>query len=238
MSIFRKRRAQNLDEWLEIATEGLAPAAKERIWADIASHYDEAVAGHLDNALPMSAAQTGALAELGDAKIAARRFRRAHLTKYEFQQVAKLLKSARRYGRYGLAQAGDLAFCWFFCSVNPAAELLVPGFHILRNVAIALIIVCSITDFVLARRKSADPFPRMLVLMQSLRCLTFGMLMLTGISLQELHVMPFLMTSLVLFGYSLFYFGLRNKLGKVAEDWVGEAGQGRHEIPPDKPVAS
>jgi len=239
MSIFRKRQAQNVSEWLEIATEALAPAAKERIRADIASHYDEAVDEHFQNGLPMPAAHAAALAELGDAKIAARRFRRAHLTQSELWHVACLLQYALLYGRSGVGLVLNLGFCWFFWLMVPASGGRVSFGNILGHVLVALILVCSLADFILAKRKSASPIVPWLVLIQSLRYLLFGMLILTCLAWQdEIEVRASVPLALFTFGYSLFHFQLRNKLGKAGEDWMGESVAARNEIPPDKPVAS
>jgi hypothetical protein len=94
MNIFRKPRPQNLADWLEIATAELAPSAQDRICMDIASHYYEAVDEHERKGLSLSASKGAALAELGDAKAAARHFRRSHLTLREFWKVCALLKLA------------------------------------------------------------------------------------------------------------------------------------------------
>ena len=56
MSIFRKRRAQNISQWLEIATAKLVSQSRQRIWADVTSHYQEAVDGQLQKGLPIEAA--------------------------------------------------------------------------------------------------------------------------------------------------------------------------------------
>ena len=96
MSMFQKNdSAQNLSEWLEIATKELVVPAERRIWAEVTSHYEEAVEAHLQNGLPIALAQAAALAELGDAKAAGRRFRRTHLTVLEFEKVHGLLKSCQ-----------------------------------------------------------------------------------------------------------------------------------------------
>ncbi len=58
---------------------------KERIRAEIEAHYAESVREQRANGLSQSAAETEALAELGDARTAAKRFRKGHLTEWEAQ---------------------------------------------------------------------------------------------------------------------------------------------------------
>jgi hypothetical protein len=232
MSIFREPGPQNVSEWLEIATKKLAPAAKERIRAEIVSHYDEAVDGHLQNGSPRSAAHTAALDELGDARAAARRFRRTHLTKYEFLIIARFLRSGQHNLWVLLVKVAFwLGFGWWICYFPE-------GFSILAYILIGLLIAYEVFTFLLARRRS----PRLLVLMVSGYYLIFGVFWMTIVNTH----MPFneelfwcsLLMSPVFFGRSLFYFRLRNKLGKMGEDWMGQAGEGRSEFPPENPVAS
>ena len=241
MSISRKRRAQNLAEWLEIATEKLSHPAKSRISADITSHYDEAVHGHVQNGLPAPAAQVAALAELGDEKAAARRFRRAHLTQSEFRKVAALVTYARNWTTLPF----ELAFSFFYWTAV-CESYDGPGPKILATVLFALLFVCRIAIFALARRNTGVPIPRLFVLIVSVLFLDMGFLFIIvgdiGLHPQGLEEWVYLAVglecSLLMFAGSLDCFRLRNRLGKMAEDWMGETGNGRMEIPPDKPVAS
>jgi hypothetical protein len=82
-----KHSVCNLPEWLEIATKSLAVPAKERIIAEINEHYAEAVTSHLAEGLSESDAKISSLAELGDARKAAKRFRKIHMTKFDSTQV-------------------------------------------------------------------------------------------------------------------------------------------------------
>jgi hypothetical protein len=63
-----------------MATRDLMPSAQARVRPEIEAHYAEAVASHLKDGLPEPAAQAAALADLGDAQVAARRFQKEHLT--------------------------------------------------------------------------------------------------------------------------------------------------------------
>ena len=76
-------RVASLAEWLEIATDGIASSGRERITREIETHFEEAVESHLAKGEPQEIAQASALAELGNAKAAWRRFRKRHLTKLE-----------------------------------------------------------------------------------------------------------------------------------------------------------
>lgn len=96
MTIFRKPRVLTLPEWLEIATRKLSQPAKDRIRLEIEAHYAEAVEAHRENGLSESAAQTSALAELGDAKDAGKRFRKQHITEREAQTLKTADKTSRK----------------------------------------------------------------------------------------------------------------------------------------------
>lgn len=89
---WRRLPAQNLSQWLETATRKLAPPARARIQTEIEAHYAEAVQLHLASGLPETAAHAAALADLGNAYAAARRFGREHLTEKDVAQIAWLMK--------------------------------------------------------------------------------------------------------------------------------------------------
>jgi hypothetical protein len=252
MSILKRRRAQNLSEWLHIATGKLAPMAVWRISTDITSHYEEAVEGHIESGLPMCAAQAAALADLGDAKAAARRFRREHLTRGEFRSVSGLLRSGR------CNWLGQVVATALFCLVCFISFLDLRQFrttNILLYVVVALLPVLRIIALALARYESAVPTPRLVVLMTSVN--TFGYGILALVQWTNLFPIPLTLGSglvvffwwlvIHLFGiacslwvlrYSLRLFRLRNKLGTMTDDWMGATGTAQSEIPPDKPVAS
>jgi hypothetical protein len=83
-----RQSPQNLSEWLEIAPRDLVSSAQARIRAEIEAHYAEAVRAHMVQGLSEPDAQAQALADLGDARAAARRFRQEHLTTMEANIVA------------------------------------------------------------------------------------------------------------------------------------------------------
>jgi cation transport ATPase len=93
MSTIQKHQ-QTLSEWLDVATKQLTVPAKERIQLEIEGHYAEAVNAHLAAGLSEPDAQTMALAELGNARAAARRFRKRHLTEREAEKVEQAVRWA------------------------------------------------------------------------------------------------------------------------------------------------
>jgi len=92
---WRRRPAQNLAKWLEIATGKLVPFAQARIRAEIEAHYAEAVKSHQDTGLSETNAQAVALADLGNAYAAARKYRREFLTDKESGLITKKLNLLR-----------------------------------------------------------------------------------------------------------------------------------------------
>jgi len=93
MNFFLQPRAQNLSEWLDLATRDLVPAARAHVSPEIEAHFNEAVQAHLQNGETAPTAQTLALKELGNPQSAARRFRREYLTTKESTLLARLVKS-------------------------------------------------------------------------------------------------------------------------------------------------
>jgi hypothetical protein len=96
MNFFRQRTAQTLPEWLETATGKLVPSAQARVRSEIEAHFAEAVQAHLAGGMTEPAAQAAALADLGHAKAAARRFGREHLTNNDAGVIAGLIKNSAR----------------------------------------------------------------------------------------------------------------------------------------------
>ncbi len=99
---FFPKQLQNLDEWLDLATQCLVPSAQQRLRAEIAAHHAESVQHYLAEGLPKAAAHTRALTDLGNAHAAACRYRRQYLT----QREAKVFStSAKNWPAMLLAQA-------------------------------------------------------------------------------------------------------------------------------------
>src|ERR1700690_1281853 len=94
MNFFRQRPPKSLSEWLEKAARDLVPSAQARIRAEIETHYAEAVQAYLQDGFRETAAQAAALADLGNAQAAARRFGREHLTENDAAIIAGLIKKS------------------------------------------------------------------------------------------------------------------------------------------------
>jgi hypothetical protein len=77
---------QNLQNWLETATQNLAPAAKARVCEQLLEHHAAALEQHQ----PKPNAEALALADLGNAEDAAKKFEQAYLTAREWQQLAEI----------------------------------------------------------------------------------------------------------------------------------------------------
>jgi hypothetical protein len=73
-----EKKPANLAEWLDLATEDLIPPAQARIRKEIEAHYADALQAGLKRGLPEFEALAAALADLGNAEAAGRRFRREH----------------------------------------------------------------------------------------------------------------------------------------------------------------
>lgn len=71
---------RGLPGWLDVATDGLEEAAKERVTREIQAHYAEALNAHMAAGETELSAQTAALAELGDPVDARVEFAKTHLT--------------------------------------------------------------------------------------------------------------------------------------------------------------
>jgi len=95
MKLLPRKAPQSLDEWLIIATWTLLPSVKARIRSEIEAHYTDAVQSLMLNGSPETAAQAIALANLGDARTAGRRFRQKQLTQFDVVQIRILLQFAR-----------------------------------------------------------------------------------------------------------------------------------------------
>ncbi len=84
-----------LEWWLDAATAKLAAPARERIRGEITAHFTDAVERHLRDGCTETEAREAAVRELGDAKSAARRFRRSHLTVGEAEWIEKQVRFSK-----------------------------------------------------------------------------------------------------------------------------------------------
>jgi len=111
----------SLPQWLNIATgeyssRKLVQPAQERIRQEIKIHFDDAVEAYCGRGLTEPQAKARALADLGDAYAAARRFRREHLTEHEANWFCKEVGADR-------PRKSERGF-WVTCFFQGAACLL------------------------------------------------------------------------------------------------------------------
>jgi hypothetical protein len=160
-------KPQNLDEWVGIATKRLVPLARERIRSEIETHYTEAVAEHVADGSSESDARVVALAELGNAKAAGRRFRKRYLTLRDVQYI----EQARKLG----VGIGALLLNYFFFG---ACLLMIRDSHqspaIPASAGFLLLVAVPTILFVMARR--ARPNLRLVLLAAYLNTWNFFVL--------------------------------------------------------------
>jgi NADH:ubiquinone oxidoreductase subunit K len=243
MRFFHQPRAQDLSEWLDVATRDLVPSAQARIRAEIETHYTEAVQSGLANGSPESVAQSAALADLGSANAANRRFRREHLTIKNAREATKIVKSAR--GGWDVIAMIDLflicnfpviLFGWYDFDL-PAQRLNIFGSLVLY----ALIFSVSIIVYLLGKKETTIATRRRILLFKSLELLFLSVLfLLQGFTAPSIDnsprhqfikpYTPFLMAGMCAIGIYLSYrfFRLRKKLQEADES----------DIPPPEPRAA
>jgi hypothetical protein len=144
-----ERQPYELQAWLRIATQGLATRAKERIRLEIEAHHSEAVSDHLRKGLSECDARSAALAELGNARKAAKCFRERHLTAREAVGVEWAF--SRQGNRWWLLSNYIYCACLFFAVKTQYRTLLVP----LAVLFIATVIIPTF-NFVMIRRKTKN----------------------------------------------------------------------------------
>ncbi len=158
---------RNVSEWLEAATRKLTAPAQERIRVEIEDHYVDAIASHLAVGASESQAQASALAELGDAKAAARHFRRRYFTKGEAAILRNFAKEAR-------------SIFWLLCGHGIFAGFRLDALHHRQSlhflgvfpkssffVELLTLVALPTACFCMARRVGAKPNMRLLIPMQS-----------------------------------------------------------------------
>jgi hypothetical protein len=193
--LFRKPKAQNVSEWLEAATRKIASPARERIRLEIEAHYAESVATHLAGGLSENDAQMAALAELGDVRHAARRFKLQYLTTWQAQHLEACDKNSKNLFYLGVL------YLMFLMSLD---ELRSSSSFVARLVLLFLFqVALPTTAFYLARRKTGYPDGWLPVL---IRCC-------------NAHALGYL--SFVAFGF-LPYVDLPNAALSMAKFWNWE----------------
>jgi len=150
LRLAEKRRVHDLPEWLEIATKNLAVPAKERILAEIDEHYTETVTSHLAEGMSESDAKISALAELGDARKAAKRFRKIHMTKFNARQVRIGVYLAK--SRLVLACQYFVWFMWFLLYLGGVFDSPLKTAYL--TLGFFLLVIFPTARFITVRRKS------------------------------------------------------------------------------------
>lgn len=172
MKMVPRHQTQTFSEWLEVATHKLCAPAKERIGAEIEAHYAEAVEAHLQSGMQESAARAAAVAGLGDARVAAKGFRRQHLTEWQAESVKWMVKETR--------SVWVLLGCYFMSVVN-LFQLWLEGSRLYRSpfmcAAIDLLALVAIptASFILTRRKGRKVNLRLLILVRCVSGIIPGM---------------------------------------------------------------
>lgn len=155
MSIPDQCRVPTLSDWVDIATRKLTNASKERIWAEIEAHYTQAVEAHRESGLPELDARKTALIQLGDARAAAKSFRKRHLTERE----EKTLEAANKAGRSVWNLLVYYGVFLVFTNVY-VLESMIIRFHNpwpYLGFQFVLFIFIPTTAFVVARRSGTRP---------------------------------------------------------------------------------
>ncbi len=175
-----RQKPRNLAEWLETATWYLVPAAEARIRAEIEAHYTEAIKAHLAGGASEPAAQAAALADLGDAHAAARRFRREHLTEKDATEVARSINMGRSVF-LGVFLCSVILFMavlesvmfWLYPPMDNVAALFL--IEVLFLLLLAEILVRRAV-YVAAGGKNAPAQPRQIILFRAVECFIIGAL--------------------------------------------------------------
>jgi len=162
-----RQKPCNLAEWLDQAIGGLVPSAQARVRAEIEAHYAEAVKSHLESGAPEPVAQAAALADLGDAPVAARRFSREHLTIREAKGIGARSKTNPWWVFALIIQSFLWVMIWVY---GKPAQL---GFPIIAVVALASLFLANISlasvEKALAQRKPTMATRRQNVLLETIK---------------------------------------------------------------------
>ena len=166
MRLFPTPKAFSVSDWLELATNKLAATARKRIGLEVEGHYAEAVRAHVEEGMSEWDAEAAALAELGDAWAAARRFRKQHLTEWEAKNAESMVKNARDVYILALSY---LVFLFLPYLMSHGLDYKMSR-HSVRDLGLLLLVwvVLPTVSFVLARRKNANRNLSLLILIQSI----------------------------------------------------------------------
>jgi hypothetical protein len=138
-----------LTKWLEIATYDLIAPAKERIRSEIEAHYAEAVANHLARGVSQAEAEMAALAELGSAPAAAKKFSKQFLSE---SAVSRFESGVKALGRWPfLLYCYCIFFIFFLLLLYKKENIPIFIFQFIGSVVLPTVI------FRIARRQSGKP---------------------------------------------------------------------------------
>jgi hypothetical protein len=158
---------QNVNEWLNIATDDLCAVAKKRIRLEIESHFQEAVDAHRADGQTKDQAKILALQDLGDAEAWAKRFRKTHLTEDEATQLAKEWALYKNWNS-GLR---ELALSYLPCVFGLALNYcLLRKYHVSVLLQALLSVPCLVAPVLsfFAIRRNPQPSLRLLVILRIL----------------------------------------------------------------------
>ncbi len=202
------KKPQNFPEWLDAATRNLVPSAQVRVRPEIAAHYAEAVKFHLAKGSSESVAQTVALADLGDAYAAARRFNEAYLSSTDASRAVVFAFYQCFFGSFGL----------IYSIIN---FFLPPHSDFLPRLLWSFIFFLGYVAFcVLAWQKTTQVTLRLIIMLASLTCLNVGVLALGHyIGMPSAYGQSDPLVFYFFSVYTVIYcFGLRKKLAAASKD--------------------
>jgi hypothetical protein len=181
--LFRKPSVQNVSEWLEAATRKIAPPAQERIGQEIEAHNAESVTAHLLAGLSKNDAEAEALAELGDVREAARRFRRQHLTVRQATCLEASDKNSRSARLLAVHHVLFVMFAFHFSRIIPSYAARLPLLFL-------FLVALPTTAFYLARTKGGFPDGWFCVLIRCCNGRQLGMIFLFAFSVPTAVDLP------------------------------------------------
>lgn len=110
----------DLTHWLKVATAQLRPQHAQRVRAEVATHYHDAVSAYLDHGKTQNEAEQAALADLGDPRVTGRALGRTyHTGRARVQRFALGLFAGRiDLGKLGLLLLLGICAAWIVPSVG------------------------------------------------------------------------------------------------------------------------
>lgn len=90
---------QELEQWIAVATEGLAPESGDQVYREIAAHYQSAVEDSIAAGMSDTAARRDAILALGDPSVANREYAQALLTGNELKYLQRFAIRSDKDGR-------------------------------------------------------------------------------------------------------------------------------------------